>query len=245
MRRRAPDGAPLEELVRRSVSVGQQAERACPRRGPGRKPTIPDWVLAVMIMIGVMLKKKTKAAQLVWWRQHHADFERWMPGQTMPSRSTFYDRYRRAHRLFRQAIILQGHAAVQRGWAQPECVAIDKKEFDRRSRTDLAGPGSSAGACTASRGYRNHVGRLGLRWLGSRLCLRGRGHGAAPWCRLAFGGVRRYCEPLGTEDNFGKDSGSAASDQVYLGGCGLRQQRGRRDGGVARRPPHGSPLCVP
>lgn|SRR5262245_433031 len=134
MRRRATDGAPLEELVRRSVSVCQQAEKACPRRGPGRKPTIPDWVLAVMIMIGVMLKKKTKAAQLVWWRQHHADFGRWMPGQTMPSRSTFYDRYRRAHRLFRQAIILQGHAAVQRGWAQPECVAIDKSLIAGRGR---------------------------------------------------------------------------------------------------------------
>src|SRR5262249_35066053 len=131
---RATDGAPLDELVRRSTLVCQEAERACPRLGPGRKPTIPDWVLAVMIMVGVMLKKKTKAAQLVWWRQHQADFSRWMPGQDLPGRTTFYDRYRRAHRLFRQAILVQGRAAVKRGWVQTECVAVDKSLIAGRGR---------------------------------------------------------------------------------------------------------------
>lgn len=134
MRRRATDGAPLEELVGRAISVCQRAEKSSPRQGPGRKPTIPDWVLAVMIMVGVMLKKKTKAAQLAWWTQHQADFTRWMPGQRFASRSTFYERYRRMHRLFRQAIILQGQKAVQRAWAQPECVAIDKSLMAGRGR---------------------------------------------------------------------------------------------------------------
>lgn len=126
MRRRATDGAPLDALVSRSISVCQQAERESPRRGPGRKPEIPDWVLAVMIMVGVMLRKKTKAAQFIWWTQHQDNFARWMPGQRLPGRSTFYDRYRRVHRLFRQAIVVQGREAVKRGWAQAQCVAVDK-----------------------------------------------------------------------------------------------------------------------
>jgi len=134
MRRRATDGVPLEELVRRTISVCQHAEEAFPRQGPGRKPTIPDWVLAVMIMVGVMLRKKTKAAQLVWWRQHAADFARWLPRQCMPSRSTFYERYRRVHRLLQQAIVLQGQHAVRRGWADPECVAADKSLIAGRGR---------------------------------------------------------------------------------------------------------------
>jgi len=126
MRWRAKDGAPLEELVSRSISICEQAEKQSPRQGPGRKPVTPDWVLAVMIMVGVMLRKKTKAAQLVWWTQHAADFKRWLPGQKMPSRSTFYERYRRTHRLFRQAIRLQGQQAVRKGWADATCVATDK-----------------------------------------------------------------------------------------------------------------------
>ena len=134
MRWRATDGAPLEELVIRSVRVCQQADQACPRQGPGCKPTYPNWVLAVMIMVGVMLKKKTKSAQFVWWTQHQADLARWMPGQHMPSRSTFYERYRRVHRLFRQAILLQGQEAVKRGWAQAECVAVDKSLIAGRGR---------------------------------------------------------------------------------------------------------------
>jgi hypothetical protein len=126
MPRQAKDGSPLEELVSRSILLCQQAEKQSPRQGPGRKPTIPDWVLAAMIMVAVMLRKKTKAAQLVWWTQHAADFERWLPGQKMPSRSTYYERYRRMHRLFRQALVLQGQQAVARGWADAECVAVDK-----------------------------------------------------------------------------------------------------------------------
>jgi hypothetical protein len=134
MRWRAKDGALLDELVSRSISICQQVEKQSPRQGPGRKPVIPDWVLAVMIMVGVMLRKKTKAAQWVWWTQHAADFERWLPGQKMPSRSTFYERYRRMHRLFRRAVVLQGQGAVARGWADAECVAADKSLIAGRGR---------------------------------------------------------------------------------------------------------------
>jgi len=134
MHRRATEGAPLEELVARSIPLCQRAEKFSPRRGPGRKPTIPDWVLAVMIMVAVMLRKKTKSAQFVWWTQHRADFERWLPGQRMPSRSTFYDRYRRVHRLFRQAIVLQGREAIKRGWANAQCIAVDKSLIAGRGR---------------------------------------------------------------------------------------------------------------
>jgi hypothetical protein len=134
MPKRATDGALLDELVSLSIPLCQRAEKESPRTGPGRKPTIPDWVLALMIMVAVMLRKKTKSAQVVWWKQHRADFERWLPGQRMPGRSTFYDRYRRVHRLFRQAIVLQGKEVVSRHWADPECTAVDKSLVAGRGR---------------------------------------------------------------------------------------------------------------
>jgi hypothetical protein len=126
MSKRATDGALLDELVAMSVRVCQQAELGCPRQGPGRKPIIPEWVIAVMIMVAVMLKKKTKSAQYVWWREHAADFARWLPCQSFPGRSTFFERYRRVHRLYRQALVQQGQQAVKRGWADAKCVAGDK-----------------------------------------------------------------------------------------------------------------------
>jgi hypothetical protein len=134
MSRQAKDGAPLDELVAQAIPVCQEAERGCPRGGPGRKPEIPDWVLAVMIMIGVSLRKKTKAAQFTWWTVHADDFARWLPHQRLPSRSTFYDRYRRIHRLLRQVVRMQGARAVAQGAADATCVAGDKSLIAGRGR---------------------------------------------------------------------------------------------------------------
>jgi Transposase DDE domain len=134
MPKRAMDGALLEELVTLSIPVCQEAQRLNPRRGPGRKPTIPDWVLAVMILVGVLLKKKTKSAQYRWWREHKAEFARWLSGEQFPGRSTYFDRYRRAQAVFRAAIVLQGRQAVERGWADARCVAADKSLIAGRGR---------------------------------------------------------------------------------------------------------------
>jgi hypothetical protein len=122
----ATDGTRLEDLVAMAIPVCRQAEANCPRRGPGRKPATPEWVLAVMIMVAILLKKKTKSAQYAWWCEHAAEFARWLPGQPFPGRSTFFDRYRRVHRLYQEAVALQGRRAVDEGWADPECVAADK-----------------------------------------------------------------------------------------------------------------------
>jgi hypothetical protein len=67
-----------------TIPVYRAAEADC----PGRKPVVPEWVIAVKIMAAVMLKKKTKSARHVWWREHAADFARWFPGQPLPDRST-------------------------------------------------------------------------------------------------------------------------------------------------------------
>lgn len=126
MELRARDGALLDELVEIGVKYCRLAEQKHPRRGPGRHPDIPDWVLAVMVMVAVMLRKKSKSAQHAWWKSHVEDFTRWFAVQKFPGRSTFFDRYRRCHELFQQALVLQGQDAVRKGWADAQCVAIDK-----------------------------------------------------------------------------------------------------------------------
>jgi hypothetical protein len=43
-----------------------------------------------------------------------------------PARSTYFDRYRRAQRLFELAIRLQGEKAIAEGITDPKDVAVDK-----------------------------------------------------------------------------------------------------------------------
>ena len=123
---RATEGTRFTLLVRMAIDVCQQAERECPRTGPGRKPEIPDWVMAVLIMVALAKRKKTKAAQYRFLKEHVKTLMRLLPNQRFPSRSTYYERYRRIGRLYQVAIHLQGATAVKKGWAAAEVVAVDK-----------------------------------------------------------------------------------------------------------------------
>jgi hypothetical protein len=87
---------------------------------------VPDWLLAVFIMVAVLKRKKTKSAQYRFLCAHRDELACWLDEDRFPGRSTFFDRYRRAHRLFRQAVRLQGQQAVADGLADPELVAVDK-----------------------------------------------------------------------------------------------------------------------
>jgi hypothetical protein len=124
-RPRAAD-TPLPALARLAVPVCQQAEQFCPRTGPGCPPTIPDWALAALIFLAVLCRKKTKAAQYRFLHARRAEVLGWLGTDRFPGRSTYYDRYRRAHRLFQAAIRLQGQQAVAAGLADPQVVAVDK-----------------------------------------------------------------------------------------------------------------------
>lgn len=126
MGRRAMAGTCLASLVKLAVPLCQQAERECPRRGPGRKPEIPDWVLAVLIMVAILKRKKSKSAQYCFLKAHRRELLTWLGTDKFPARSTYFDRYRRAWKLFQVAIEVQGGKAIAEGVADPQLVAIDK-----------------------------------------------------------------------------------------------------------------------
>jgi hypothetical protein len=149
MGKRATDGTLVSELVSLAVPTLQEAERRTPRTGPGAKPAIPDWLLAGLIMIGVLHKKKTKSAQFRFLSERRHDIAVWLGNRRFPSRATYFRRYRRAHHLYREAIRLQGEQAIAEGVADPTVVAGDKSLLaaqgppwhvrDRRAGTIPAG----------------------------------------------------------------------------------------------------------
>jgi len=123
---RAGKRASLVELLEMARPLLQRAERDCPRTGRGRRPTIPDWVLGALIMVAVLKRRKTKSAQYRFLEQHRELLQRALGVELFPARSTYFDRYRRAHHLFRAAVRLQGRKAIREGLADAAAVAADK-----------------------------------------------------------------------------------------------------------------------
>lgn len=126
MAKRATDGTCLAALVKMAIPLCRAAQRQCPRTGPGRPPDYEDWRMAVFIMVAVLQKRKTKSAQYRWLFEHRRALQAFLALERFPSRSTYFERYRSVHRLFKIAIKLQGRKAIEEKVVDARVVAVDK-----------------------------------------------------------------------------------------------------------------------
>lgn len=126
MRPRAKEGTCLETLVRMAVPLCQAAERQCPRTGPGRRPAFADWQIAALIMTAVLARRKSKSAQYRYLSERRVWLQELLKLDDFPARSTYFDRYLRAHRLFQEAVLLQGRRAIAERVVKARAVAVDK-----------------------------------------------------------------------------------------------------------------------
>ena len=126
METRAKVGVSLEVLIRMALPLLKRAERECPRTGPGAKPQIPDWLMGTLIMVAVLMRKKSKSAQYRFLTAHRRLLAKVTGQNRFPARSTYFDRYRRAHHLFRIAVKLQGEKAIDEGVTDARHTAADK-----------------------------------------------------------------------------------------------------------------------
>jgi hypothetical protein len=83
-------------------------------------------------MVAVLKRKKSKSAQYRFVDNHRRYLLKWLgiTWKQFPARSTYFDRYCRAQRLFQEAIRLQGILAIEEGLADPTIVAVDKSMID-------------------------------------------------------------------------------------------------------------------
>jgi Transposase DDE domain len=158
--RRAPS---LERLVPMATPLLKEAERQCPRKGPGAKPTIPDWLIAALIMIAVLKRRKTKSAQFRFLCEQRRTIGGWLRDKRFPTRSTYFRRYRRAHRIYREAIRLQGERAIAEGVTDPAQVSVDKSLIEAlgppwHQQQRQAGEASAGVDRDAAWGYSEHTG---------------------------------------------------------------------------------------
>jgi hypothetical protein len=109
-----------------AIPICQAAQRACPRTGPGAPPTFAEWQIAVLILVAILARRKSKSAQYryLWERRSWLIDRLGLP--SFPGRSTYFDRYRRASALFRAGVVEQARRALREGLIDPEVVAVDK-----------------------------------------------------------------------------------------------------------------------
>jgi hypothetical protein len=126
----------FEELVSMAIPILKEAEFRSPRLGRGAKPKIPDWFLGLIVFIAVAKQKKSKSAMYRYLSdaQTRTLLLRLTGEKHFPARSTFFDRYRRAHILFEEAIKVQGEKSIRDGIVDPKHLAIDKSNIKSKGR---------------------------------------------------------------------------------------------------------------
>jgi hypothetical protein len=129
---RVTDGTRLAKLVKLGIPLCRAAQCSTPRAGPGRLPEFEDWKIAVMIMAAILKSRKSKSAQYRFLLEHSRQFKRWLGLKRFPVRSTYFNRYASAHRLFAEAIVLQGQRALKEGVTTARSVSADKSLIQAR-----------------------------------------------------------------------------------------------------------------
>lgn len=124
----------LENVIAVAMPLCQQAQKQLPRIGPGRPPVIPDWFIAVMIMVAVAKGKTSKASQLRFWAKHHWLLDDVRGDWKFPSKSTYYERYRRSWKIFEKAIESHTRKAIGYRWIDSEVVSVDKSVISARGK---------------------------------------------------------------------------------------------------------------
>src|SRR5205085_5289796 len=135
MCRFARDGRHLANLVVEAAAVCRAAD-AVRRRGPGRPETFQQWQIAVLIIIAVAHRCKSKSSQYRFLNQHAEPLQTLLGDviglKRLPSRATYMRRYRGVYELFRDAITVGGRRALQEHAADASVMAVDKSMIPAR-----------------------------------------------------------------------------------------------------------------
>jgi len=132
MDRPAKDGSHLVDLVQMAIAQCQAAQAACSRRGPGRPPVYEDWQIAVLIVVAISHKRKSKSSQWNFIIQHRSLLLELLKLARLPTRSTYFKRYQQIGPLYEKAIELQGKKALQEHVSRARVIAADKSLIPAR-----------------------------------------------------------------------------------------------------------------
>jgi Transposase DDE domain len=117
---------PLRALVNLAAPICRRAEAGLPPRGPGRPVEIPEWAIAVMVLVGLAKRLNSKSSQYRYLAAHSAALALRLGLDRFPARSTYFARYRTAYLLMSEAVAAHAAHVAARGRTDVRCVAADK-----------------------------------------------------------------------------------------------------------------------
>jgi hypothetical protein len=130
------NGRHLANLVGEAAAVCRAADAVRSCRGPGRPETYQQWQIAVLIIIAVAHRCKSKSSQHRFLSQHATPLQTLLEGviglKQLPSRATYMRRYRQVYELFGEAIRIGGRRALQEHVADASVMAVDKSMIPAR-----------------------------------------------------------------------------------------------------------------
>jgi hypothetical protein len=132
MVRTAKDGRHLADLVLMAIPLCKAAQARCFRRGPGRPPDYEEWQIALLILVAIVHRRKSKSSQWRFIIQHQYQLLELLRLRRLPTRSTYFHRYQQAWRLYAKAIELQGKKALQEHVSSARVIAADKSLIPAR-----------------------------------------------------------------------------------------------------------------
>lgn len=121
-----PPGTPLRALINLAIPICRMAEPGLPPRGPGRPYEIPEWAIAVLIVVAVAKRLTTKSAQYRYLRAHADAFVTRLGIDRLPARSTYFARYRTAAVILTEAAVAHTAREAERSHIDVRCTAADK-----------------------------------------------------------------------------------------------------------------------
>lgn len=130
----AREGTILAQLIKLSVPLVKAAEKKLQRAGPGAPPSYSDWQIAVLIIVAVTARRKSKSAQFRYLYERRDLLMKLLGMKEFPVRSTYFNRYRRAQAIFTKAVLLQGRKAIEEGVAHADVVSVDKSLLTAKGR---------------------------------------------------------------------------------------------------------------
>jgi len=121
------DGRRLADLVELAIPLCRNAQnKLSTKRGPGRPPDYQEWQIAVLIVIALLHKRKSKSSQWRFLKEHQKVLLDALQLKRMPCRDTYSHRYCNAHQLLDMAVELQGKLALKEHVCDAHCTAGDK-----------------------------------------------------------------------------------------------------------------------
>jgi hypothetical protein len=116
----------LRHLIHLAVPICCRGELRLPPRGPGRPLEIPEWAIAVRILVAVAKRLTSKSAKYRYLVAHATEFVRRLGQDRFPARSTSFARYRTAYLVMTEAAAAHTAHAADRGHLDVRCAAADK-----------------------------------------------------------------------------------------------------------------------